>query len=204
MLPGRLLDRSLSRFPPPVRTALDWVVTVTVAVVVVLAFQAEVAKPYRIPTASMEPTLHCAAPTAGCRAQFADRVIANRLAYRFRSPERGEIVVFRAPARAAQACNGGGDYVKRIVGLPGETITMRRGHVLVDGRPLDESTYVRTPAQRGDQTGSWHVPAARYLLLGDNRPASCDSRAFGPVARDALVGPVEARYWPPRRIDAVG
>jgi signal peptidase I len=97
----RVLHRSLSRLPRAVRTAIDWALTIACAAAFVLVFQAEVAKPYRIPTASMEPTLHCARPISGCRATLSDRVIANRLAYRLRSPRRGEIVVFETPAAAA-------------------------------------------------------------------------------------------------------
>ncbi len=93
------LDRARSRIPQPWRKIVDWLVTIAVAVVIVLAFQAEVAKPYRIPTSSMERTLHCAKPGDSCEGRFSDRVIANRFAYRFRDPERGQIVVFTAPER---------------------------------------------------------------------------------------------------------
>ena len=100
--------------------------TITLVVVAVLVFQAEVAKPYRIPTPSMEPTL-----------RVADRVIANRLVYRFHEPRRGDIVVFNAPARVETACGtGGGTFIKRIVGLPGEKLSMRNGYVLIDGVSL--------------------------------------------------------------------
>ena len=95
----RVVDRSLSRFPRPLRTLIDWTVTITLAVVGVLVFQAEIAKPYRIPSASMEPTLHCGKPADGCRSRVSDRVIANRIVYRFHAPERGDIIVFNAPAR---------------------------------------------------------------------------------------------------------
>jgi signal peptidase I len=196
----RVLDRSLSRFPRPVRAAIDWGVTVAFAVGVVLVFQAEVAKPFRIPTASMEPTLHCARPVSGCRATFSDRVIANRLAYRFRDPRRGEIVVFEAPPAAAVTCGPVGTFVKRIVGVPGETVTMTDGVVAIDGRPLDESAYIRTRAQAGHQSGTWHVPMHQYFLMGDNRTDSCDSRDWGPVPRENLIGPLIATYWPPQRI----
>ena len=197
-----LLDRSTSRLPKPVRTALDWAVTIAIAAGAVLVFQAEVAKPFRIPTASMEPTLHCATPSPGCNARLSDRVIANRLAYRFRSPRRGEIVVFRVPQRASTTCPvaGGGDaFVKRIVGLPGETITMTNGFVSANGRRVDE-TYLRTRTQRGSQTGVWHVPAAHYFVVGDNRTMSCDSRTWGSVTRGNLIGPVLVTYWPPTRL----
>ena len=118
----RVLDRSLSRFPKPVRTLIDWVLTIILAVVGVLVFQAQIAKPYKIPSASMEPTLHCGKPADGCRSRVSDRVIANRIVYRFHAPERGDIIVFNAPARVKAACNGSGAFVKRIVGLPGEQV----------------------------------------------------------------------------------
>ena len=90
----------MNRLPDPWRKILDWAVTVAVAIGFVLAFEAEVAKPYRIPSASMEHTLHCARPGAGCEASMSDRVLVNRLAYDFGSPQRGQIVVFTAPAKA--------------------------------------------------------------------------------------------------------
>jgi signal peptidase I len=195
-----ILDRSLSRFPRPVRTVIDWGLTLVVAVAVVLVFEAEVAKPYEIPTSSMEPTLHCAKPGTGCRGTFSDRVLVNRLAYRFHAPSRGDVVVFDAPATALTRCGAGGAYVKRIVGLPGETVRIADGQVSVDGRPLDESAYIRSRAQRGAASGVWKVRPGRYFLLGDNRNDSCDSRTWGSVARSSLIGPVLATYWPPERV----
>lgn len=197
----RVLDRSLSRLPRRLRTPIDWAVTIAFAVGFVLVFQAEVAKPYRIPTASMEPTLHCARPVDGCTGTFSDRVIVNRLAYRFRSPRRGEIVVFKTPIAAEAQCPPGGTFVKRVIGLPGETVAIDDGVVSIDGRRLDESSYIRNPAQAGTQSGVWRVPSDRYFLVGDNRTGSCDSRAWGAVLKSSLIGPVIARYWPPQRID---
>jgi hypothetical protein len=117
------LDRLTSRVPEPWRSILDWTFSIVVAVVVVLAVKVEVANPYRVPSASMEPTLHCARPADGCLAAHSDRVVANRFIYRFRDPKRGEIVVFDAPAKTIQACAEGGTFVKRIVGLPGEVVS---------------------------------------------------------------------------------
>jgi signal peptidase I len=192
------LDRLTSRLPPPVATAVDWLATIALAVLAVLFIKVEVANPYRIPSPSMEPTLHCAKPTEGCQGRFSDRVVANRFIYRFRDPKRGEIVVFETPATAS-ACGETGTFVKRIVGLPGEVVSVRDGFVYIDGVRLDEP-YVE-PAFRDDQTKSWKpIPEDRYFVLGDNRAASCDSRVWGTVPRDDLIGPIFLTYWPPNRL----
>ena len=86
-----------------------------------LAIKAWVVNPYRIPSSSMEPTLHCARPGSDCEARFSDRVLACRFCYRFWTPKRGDIVVFNTPPRAEDRCGAGGMFVKRLIGLPGET-----------------------------------------------------------------------------------
>src|SRR5437764_7266845 len=112
------------RLPQPWRSVADWAITIGLAVGFVLAFAAEVAKPYRIPSASMEHTLHCARPAADCAAATSDRVLVNRLAYDFGSPQRGQIVVFTAPPKAnlCEPGDAGTTFVKRLIGLPGETV----------------------------------------------------------------------------------
>jgi len=196
----RYFDRTQSRIPRPWRIALDWLVTIGIAAAFVLAFEAEVAKPYRIPSSSMENTLHCARPGQWCRGSADDRVIANRLTYRFRSPRRGEIVVFDAPPAAARCGGGeGGTFVKRLIGLPGERVSERNGTILIDGRRLDEP-YV-DPRLRDHGDGSWaRVASGHYFFLGDDRAHSCDSRTWGTVPRSSLIGPVILTYWPPTRI----
>jgi signal peptidase I len=180
---------------------LDWSVTIALAVGFVLAFQADVAKPYRIPTSSMEPKLHCAKPGAFCEGRFDDRVIANRLAYRLGDPKRGQIVVFTAP-RAAERCGrqeGGSTFVKRIVGLSGEVVSERDGLIYINGKRLVEP-YVE-PSRRGHESGSWpRVAKDHYFVVGDNRIHSCDSRAWGTVPRSSLIGPVMLTYWPPSHL----
>jgi len=177
---------------PGLRKIVDWLLTVAVAIGIVLVFEAEVAKPYRIPSSSMEPTLHCAKPGPWCQGEFNDRVIANRLAYRFESPSRGQIVVFEAPR---YACGVGGTFVKRLIGLPGDHVVERDGSIFIDGKLLHEP-YVE-PSLRDHQSGSWTVPAGHYFFMGDDRAHSCDSRTWGSVPRSSLIGPVLFTYWPP-------
>ncbi len=200
MLGAKLRDR----IPAPWRKVLDWVITIVVAVALVLVFEAEVAKPYRIPSESMEPTLHCARPAVGCRAHFSDRVIACELCYRLSDPARGQIVVFEAPEAAAARCGAAGTYVKRLIGLPGDTIHEdAQSHIWVNGKELREP-YVSAAARAQDLSfrgRTWHVPKGSYFMMGDNRGSSCDSRSWGPVQRSSLVGPVVVDYWPPTRLN---
>ncbi|MES1248023.1 MAG: signal peptidase I [Actinomycetota bacterium] len=183
------------------RRLLEWLATLAVAAVVVLVFEAEVAKPYRIPSSSMEPTLHCAKPGDECEGSFNDRVIADRLSYVFGSPKRGQIVVFKAPA-AASVCgsnDGGSTFVKRLIGLPGDTVAERSGVVYVDGRKLVEP-YI-DPRMRDGFTKSYgRVPAGHYFFMGDNRAFSCDSRTWGSVPRSSLIGRVLLTYFPFSRL----
>lgn len=192
---GRLLDG----FPRPLQALVGWAVTIAIAIVVVLGLRAEIASPYRIPSSSMEPTLHCARPAEGCRSGSSDRILANRFIYRFRAPQRGEIVVFNTPPRTREACAEGGTFVKRIVGLPGETVTEQSGVISVNGRRLIEPYVLQS--QRDSRSGTWpQIPAGHYFMLGDNRSNSCDSRDWGTVPRSNLIGPVFLTYWPPDRL----
>jgi signal peptidase I len=129
---------------------------------------------------SMEPT-------------FADNqfLIVSRVHYLLGEPGRGDIVVFHYPGNVEQ------DYIKRVIGLPGDTVEIRDTLIYINGEPLDEP-YINepcTPNQCADET--WVLGPDEYFVLGDNRNRSRDSRNFGPVSREYIVGEVMIRYWPP-------
>jgi signal peptidase I len=185
--------------PRNVRVVLDWIITIGGAVLIVLALKAWVVNPYRIPSSSMEPTLHCARPAPGCEARFSDRVLANRFIYHFRNPKRGEIIVFKTPPEAKARCGAGGTFVKRLIGLPGETVSERDGIVYINGQQLVEP-YIQPDRRDHEPPRQWTVPKGDYFFMGDNRSESCDSRVWGPVPRKNLIGEVFFVYWPPNRI----
>ena len=178
------------------RTILEYVVLAVVAIAVALLIQAFLVKPYRIPSESMENTL-----------LIGDRVLVDRISWRFSDPERQDIVVFHPPFE-------GPVLIKRIIGMPGDEISLKDGAVYVNGKKLDEP-YVRkvdgktVPSEPFDNGLPWSlqqpytVPAGNYFVMGDNRIDSGDSREFGPVPRGQLVGKAFARYWPPGRIGGV-
>jgi signal peptidase I len=192
------LERITGTLPAPWDTVVDWVLTITIAVAAVLAIKAWVVNPYRIPSSSMEPTLHCATPEDGCQASASDRVLANRFIYRFRDPERGDIVVFEVPERALERCGASGTFVKRLVALPGDTISQQSGVLLVNRKRVEEP-YLNG-GERGANFAERRLGDDEYFMMGDNRGQSCDSRDWGPVNRDDLIGPVFAVYWPLSRL----
>ena len=178
------------------RTILEYVVLAVVAIAVALLIQAFLVKPYRIPSESMENTL-----------LIGDRVLVDRISWRLSDPGRQDIVVFHPPFE-------GPVLIKRIIGMPGDEISLADGAVYVNGEQLDEP-YVRkvggktVPTEPFDNGLPWSlqqpytVPAGNYFVMGDNRIDSGDSREFGPVPRGQLVGKAFARYWPPGRIGGV-
>jgi signal peptidase I len=193
------LGKIFPNLPHSTRVVLDWFITIAGAILIVLAIKQWVVNPYRIPSSSMEPTLHCARPAPGCEARFSDRVLANRFIYRFEDPKRGQIIVFSTPPLAKIRCGAGGTFVKRLIGLPGDTVSEKHGYVYINGKLLKES-YIQ-PSRRDDEPArTWHVPPGNYFFMGDNRSQSCDSRVWGSVPRKNLIGEVFFVYWPPNRI----
>jgi signal peptidase I len=153
-------------------------------------------KAYRIPSSAMEPTLLCATPGLGCTADQSDRLIAVRYLFRKR-PERGDLVAFKVPDEGIEECGSppGAAFIKRVIALPGETWEMRNGFMYIRGQRLQEP-YVAPDRRDVEFRTEQRVPADHFLVLGDNRPQSCDSRVWGPLPRKNLVAKVVLRYWP--------
>jgi signal peptidase I len=205
------LARMFPGLPRNVRVTLDWILTIAGAILIVLALKQWVVNPYRIPSSSMEPTLNCAKGPAfpGCLGNSSDRVLACRICLDFGPPSRGDIVVFNTPTEAALKCGEGGTFVKRVIGLPGDTVREDdSGFISIRGP--DSKTFVKlkepylTPERRLADTAHfgqiWHVPSGQYFMMGDNRASSCDSRSWGSVPGNKLIGTVFFVYWPPDRI----
>ncbi|MFN8051245.1 MAG: signal peptidase I [Acidimicrobiales bacterium] len=163
----------------------SWGITIGIAVVLTLLVKAFVLQAYSIPSPSMLPTLH-----------LGDRVVVFQLNT---DPARGDIIVFDRPPNDPKTSPDDPDVlIKRVIGLPGETVEARNGHVYVDGKKLEEdylpdstSTVIASPIE---------VPSGKLLVMGDNRGDSMDGRVFGPISKDLIVGRAIARIWPPSRI----
>jgi signal peptidase I len=205
------LARLFPGLPRSVRVTLDWILTIVGAIVIVLALKQWVVNPYRIPSSSMEPTLNCAKGPAfpGCLGNSSDRVLACRICLDFGPPSRGEIVVFNTPTEAALKCGEGGTFVKRVIGLPGDTVREDdNGFIWIRGPGSKTWVKLNEPylsAQRRLADSAhfgqkWRVPQGEYFMMGDNRSQSCDSRSWGSVPRNKLIGTVFFVYWPPDRI----
>lgn len=186
---------------------IDWVMTILGAVLIVFAVKTWIVNPYRIPSPSMEPTLHCARPERACEASRSDRILVNRFIYRFHPPRRGDIVVFHAPPAASRECFGG-IFVKRIIGLPGEAWSEQSGVTYINGRRLAEPYIGRGRRDRDTKelvdippVGTMRrIPPRMYLVEGDNRAHSCDSRVWGLVPRANIIGKAFLTYWPLNRV----
>ena len=189
---------------------LELVLIVAVALGLALGIQAFLVKPYRIPSESMVPTL-----------EIGQRVLVNRLGTHFGTPDVGDVVVFHPPAGADPAnerCGGGpppdgqvcarptaqqseDNFIKRVVAGPGDRLRLDEGHVILNGKRQSEPyTIPCGGAEECTFPIEITIPAGHYFMMGDNRGSSQDSRFWGPVPEDWIIGEAFATYWPPKRI----
>ena len=168
------------------RATIEWIVLIGAALIIAIVIKTFLFQAFYIPSESMVPTL-----------KVGDRVLVNKLSYDLHDVHRGDIVVFKAPPEARS--DGIDDLVKRVIGLPGDTVEAREdGRIYVNDRLLDEP-YL--PAgTRTTNLPPTKVPAGHLFMMGDNRTASRDSRYFGPIAESAIIGRVFLKIWPPGSI----
>ena len=184
----------------------EWTESILIAFIIAMIVRTFIVQAFKIPTGSMEPTLH-GDPSHG------DRVLVNKFIYTFKEPKRGDIVVF-------QTVNITGldykkDYIKRLVGLPGDVIEIKEGHIYINDQMLSQPSifskiyYINTDLRRtpyGHEGGfglmgkKITVPKDHYFVLGDNSPVSRDSRYWGFVPKENLIGEAFLTYWPLKRI----
>jgi signal peptidase I len=200
--------RASAKKQKPARNSLvELAMIVAVALALALGIQAFLVKPFSIPSESMVPTL-----------EIGQRVLVDRVGYRFGDPDRGDIVVFKPPAGADsescgvehpsdQPCPRGTversdtTFIKRVVGVPGDRLKVLEGRVYINGERQDEPFARLDPeCAMCNLPRAIAIPEGRYFMMGDNRGASEDSRAWGPVPKEWIIGKAFATYWPPRRI----
>jgi signal peptidase I len=188
---------------------VELLVIVGFAVGLALLIQAFAVKPYQIPTGSMKPTL-----------EIGQRVLVQRISYHFGDPQIGDIVVFHPP----EGADDGGDqcgvqkpaneacpepidrpddtnFIKRVVATPGDTLSIHDGHAIVNGHPIEDDFIADCGNNPGcDLPKEITIPPDHYFMMGDNRGSSDDSRFWGPVPSDWIIGKAFATYWPPDRL----
>lgn len=165
-----------------IRVLLDGLQTVALSLVLFLAVSASLAR-VRIESISMEPTLY--------RGEF---VLINKIAVFGGDFRRGDVIVFRYPPDPDV------QYIKRIIGLPGDQVLITGGQVYINGNLLSEPYLMASPTY----IGIWHIPPGAYFVLGDNRNRSNDSHVWGMVPRENIIGKAELIYWPPEEAGLIG
>jgi signal peptidase I len=169
------------------RSIVEWVIVIAGALVVALLIKAFLVQAFYIPSASMVPTL-----------EIGDRVLVNKLSYRLHDVNRGDLVVFERPEGEASDIK---DLIKRVVGLPGEEVVIQDNAVWIDGERLEEGylpdgTVITQGKLQCTQQRPCAVPDDSVWVMGDNRDESFDSRYFGPIDEDDIVGRAFLRIWP--------
>lgn len=161
-------------------TALEMVESIVIAVVLALVIRFFIIEPFYIPSGSMEPTL-----------EPGDRIIVSKVNYRFGEPQRGDVIVFRYPLDPDT------DYIKRVVAVGGDRVEGRGGKLLVNGKVVPEP-YLAAQGAFGD-FGPVDVPEGHLFMMGDNRNNSKDSRFWGPLPRENVIGKALVIFWPVNR-----
>lgn len=165
---------------------LGYLIVVVIAVAFSLTLRTFIFEPFIVPTPSMEPTL-----------LVGDKVIVNKLSYRWGKIGRGDLVVFYSPTEP------GKELVKRAIGLPGEEITLTtEGQILINGQNMEEN-YFTPPSNTSYQNQTIILGQEEYFVMGDNRQNSLDSRYFGPIPKSIIFGKLVFIYWPPNRLRAI-
>ncbi len=192
-LPGEAPDSSTSRRGNEAFKAVrDWVIVLVVALLVALGIRTFVLQQFYISGPSMETTLF-----------QPNRVLVNKLSYRFGDIDRGDVVVFDRVTSNGRSVQHD-DLIKRVVGLPGETVAIRSCNVFIDDKMLEESYLPKRDLEQTDlvarcrqpEMAPVEVPEGQVFVLGDNRPQSMDSRVFGPVDKKSIVGRAFVVIWP--------
>ncbi len=194
---ARAASRRERRDKSPTRNALEWVGVVLGALLIAVVVRTFVLQTFWIPSPSMAQTL-----------VKNDRVLVNKLAYDVGDPKRGDVIVFERPPNEEGTIK---DLIKRVIGLPGDHVSIRDGNVYVDGKQLEEPytdgqlTEAKVGCGLGDTTGidteaGMVVPDGHLFVMGDNRNNSQDGRCFGPIDEDLVVGRAFFIIWPPSKI----
>ncbi|YAI81816.1 MAG: signal peptidase I [cyanobacterium endosymbiont of Rhopalodia sterrenbergii] len=171
--------------PPQENPWIEGIKTIATAAILAFGIRAFVAEARYIPSSSMEPTL-----------QVNDRLIIEKVSYHFQEPKRGDVVVFN-PTKALQEKDFRDAFIKRVIGLPGETIEVKTGKVYVNGQAIKEKYISEDPNY---DYGPVTVPERQYLVLGDNRNNSYDSHYWGHVPKEKIIGKAFVRFWPFNRL----
>ncbi len=167
----------------------EWGEPLLVAAILAIFIRTFIFGPYKIPTGSMKPTF-----------MEEDKIFVDKLSYRFHAPERGDIIVFKYPLDPKK------DFVKRLAGLPGDALEIRKGVLIVNGKPMTDppfgkNTYYNVEDWQFGKSGMViRVPEGEYFAMGDNSAHSADSRQWGFVPKKNLVGKAFMIWWPPQRI----
>jgi len=167
---------------------LDIIETIVIALSIFLIIYLFVASPHQVNGQSMVPTF-----------QSGEYVLSDKISYRIGNPHRGDVIVFHAPPAADCPEGTGCDFIKRVIGLPGETVAVHDNHLYVNGQQLDEPYIPKDfdinpgPATKN---GPITLSSDEFFVCGDNRPYSSDSRSWGPIHKDEIVGRAIFRYWP--------